>query len=78
MRKLVGLALVGATGALLARWYRQEVVSEADATVHLQSEHEHFHMHADLPPGMEIQPGDTLEILSIPHLPGGRTTGEIT
>jgi hypothetical protein len=78
MRKLVSLALAGTAGMLLARWYGREVVSEGDATVHLQSEHEHFHLHVDMPPDMEIQPGDTLEILTMPDLPGGRTSGEIS
>ena len=78
MRKLVNLLLAAGAGILLARWYSQEVVSEGDATVHLQSEHEHFHLHVDMPPGMEIQPGDTVEILSMPELPGGRTSGEIS
>jgi hypothetical protein len=71
------LVLVGA-GAIFWRWYNRETVSEADATVHLQSEHEHFHMHVDLPPQMEIQPGDTLQILSLPDVRGGRTEGEIS
>jgi hypothetical protein len=78
MRNLVNLALLGAAGLLLARWYGHEIVSEGDATVHLQSEHEHFHLHVDMPPGLEIQPGDTLEILSMPDVPGGRTSGEIS
>ncbi len=77
MRRILALLLGVAGGLLLAHWYRREVMYEGDATVHLQSEHEHFHLHVDLPPGMEIQPGDTLEILSIPDLPGGRTQGEI-
>lgn len=75
-RVLQGLAL-GVAVVALVRWYRQEVISEGDATVHLQSEHEHFHLHVDLPPGMEIQPGDTLEILSLPQVEG-ETRGEIS
>lgn len=78
MRRVVSLLLLGAGAALLLRWYRREVVSEGEGTVHLQSEHEHFHLHVDLPPGMEIQPGDTVEILSMPSLPEGRTSGEIS
>jgi len=35
-------------------WYRRETVIEGEGVVHLQSEHEHFHLHVDLPPGMEI------------------------
>ncbi len=59
-------------------WYRQTKVVEGEAVVHLQSEHEHFHMHVDLPPHMQIQPGDTLDILSMPKLEMGRTAGEIS
>jgi hypothetical protein len=50
-------------------WYRRETVLEGDGVVHLQSEHEHFHLHVDLPPGMEIEPGDTLEILTVSQNP---------
>ena len=78
MKQFLGVLLALAAGYLLWRWYVREVVSEDDGMVHLQSEHEHFHMHVDLPSGMEIQPGDTVEILSVPELPGGRTQGEIT
>ena len=78
MRRFLGLLVGGALGLALARWYAREVISEGDATVHLQSEHEHFHLHVDMPPGLEIQPGDTLEILSMPDVPGGRTSGEIS
>jgi hypothetical protein len=69
---LFGAAL-GAFG--LVRWYRHTEVVESEATVHLQSEHEHFHLHVDLPPDIQIQPGDTLEILSMPELDEGRTEG---
>jgi len=63
----------------LAFWYRHETVLEAVATVHLQSEHEHFHLLVDLPPHMTIQPGDTLHILDVPELENGRTTdGEMS
>lgn len=65
-------------GAGIWRWYARETVSEGDGVVHLQSEHEHFHLHVDLPPAMEIQPGDTLEILSMPKLRGSQTDGEVT
>jgi hypothetical protein len=78
MKQISAVLLAFAAGIVLWRWYAREVVSEADGTVHLQSEHEHFHMHVDLPAGMEIQPGDTVEIVSVPELPGGRTHGEIT
>lgn len=77
MFRLMSVALGGAGALALGRWYGHEVVSEADATVHLQSEHEHFHLHVDLPPNMEIQPGDTLHILSLPPV-DGQTDGEIT
>lgn len=77
MFQVVGALLGGAGLVGLSRWYRRERVSEADATVHLQSEHEHFHLHVDLPPGMEIQPGDTLEILSMPPIER-ETQGEVS
>jgi hypothetical protein len=67
------------TGTLIALiaglywWYRHERVLEGTATVYLQSEHEHFHLHVDLPDNMDVQPGDTLHIDSVPELPDGRT-----
>jgi len=70
MLLLLLLILVG-----LVWWYRYTVIIEDDATVRLQSEHEHFHLHVDLPANLTIQPGDTLEILSMPTLPEGRTVG---
>jgi hypothetical protein len=76
-RLLAGAALTGLAATGLYRWYQREVLTEGDATVRLQSEHEHFHMHVDLPPGMEIQPGDTLEVVSMPKIPSGQTEGEI-
>lgn len=78
MRRLLAGFVTGVVAVLLVRWYRYEVTLEDDATVHLQSEHEHFHLHVDLPPHMEIQPGDTLEILSLPETEHGRTEGEIS
>lgn len=78
MRNLLALVAAGAAGAALFRWYRREVMLETNALVHLQSEHEHFHLHVDLPPGMEIQAGDTLEIVTIPETEDGRTQGELT
>ncbi len=60
----------------LAWWYQYTVVQEDEATVRLQSEHEHFHLHVDLPPHMKIQPGDTLQILTMPDLAEGRTAGQ--
>lgn len=74
-RLLVGLLAILAGGLWL--WYRRERVLEGEGVVHLQSEHEHFHLHVDLPPGMEIEPGDTLEILTVPQT-RGQTHGEIT
>lgn len=60
-------------------WYRHESVQEGQGTVHLQSEHEHFHLHVDLPNHMQIQPGDTLHILKMPELDEGRTEqGELS
>lgn len=77
MVQVLGVVL-GGVGALgLRRWYRREETREAVATVHLQSEHEHFHLHVDLPPDMEVQPGDTVEILSLPPVEG-ETHGEIS
>jgi hypothetical protein len=77
MRKLLSVALVAVAGWVLWRWYERETLAEGEGTVYLQSEHEHFHLHVDLPPGMEIQPGDTLEILSMPNV-NGHTHGEIS
>ena len=76
---LILVLLVIAIYALM-QWYRYEEVLEGEATIHLQSEHEHFHFHVELPSHMEIEPGDTLHILSMPEqeLDAGRTTGEIT
>ena len=70
------LALLGA-GMLLLQWYRRETTSEGEALVRLQSEHEHFHLHLDMPRGMEIEPGDTVEILNVPQA-HGQTAGEVT
>lgn len=76
MVRMVGVLVVGAMMFVLARWYRHEVVSEFDASVSLQSEHEHFHFHVDLPQGVELQAGDTLEVLSLPQI-DGETHGEL-
>lgn len=77
MVRVLGV-LLGGVGAIgLARWYGREQTREADATVHLQSEHEHFHLHVDLPSDMVVQPGDTVEILSLPPVEG-ETHGEIS
>ena len=77
MRRWIGVALAGAAAMGLWSWYNREVLTEGDGLVRLQSEHEHFHFHVDLPPGMEIEPGDTLEIVNLPQLDGGRTSGEV-
>jgi hypothetical protein len=78
MRKILGFSLLGLAAYALWRWYEREVLTEGDGMVRLQSEHEHFHFHVDLPPGMEVQPGDTLEIVSLPNTANGRTLGELT
>lgn len=79
MLKRIGVLVAGAAVIYgLVRWYRYEEIIEGEGTVHLQSEHEHFHFHVDLPPHMDVQPGDTLQILSLPDLPDGRTDGEIS
>jgi magnesium-protoporphyrin IX monomethyl ester (oxidative) cyclase len=75
---MFGLIAAGALAVGGLYWYRRETLAEGDGIVHLPSEHEHFHMHVDLPAGMQIQPGDTLEILSLPELPHGQTQGEIS
>lgn len=78
MTTILIILLVGVLAYALFRWYSYEYVIEGEATVHLQSEHEHFHFYTDLPPHMEIQPGDTLHILSLPdNLDAGRTDGAI-
>lgn len=74
----LALLLIVWVVAGLALWYRREVVSEGDGTVRLQSEHEHFHLHVELPAGMEIKPGDTVEVLDMPDVPNGQTRGELT
>jgi hypothetical protein len=35
-------------------------------------------MHVDLPPSLEIEPGDTLHVLTMPTIPHSQTDGEIT
>lgn len=77
MVQLLAVLLSGAGAVGLTRWYQREVTHEADATIRLQSEHEHFHLHVDLPPELEVQPGDTVEILAPPPV-AGETHGEIT
>ncbi len=78
MNRLLTAVLLGIAGVLLWRWFEREVVTEGEGVVRLQSEHEHFHMHVDLPPTMEIQPGDTLHVLEMPQIGGGQTSGEVT
>lgn len=77
MRKLLAAGLLAAGSYLLWCWYQRETLREVEGVVRLQSEHEHFHLHVDLPPGFEIQPGDTVEIMHMPRL-NGQTQGEIT
>jgi hypothetical protein len=77
MKRVLTGAAFGIAVVALVRWYQREVPTEGDALVRLQSEHEHFHLHVDLPPGMEIQPGDTLEVLHMPDVPNAETHGEI-
>lgn len=77
MRRILTMLVTGGALAALWHWYNREVLTEAQATIRLQSQHEHFHFHVDLPPGLQIQPGDTLEIETIPPLPDGRTDQEI-
>ena len=77
MRRLLALLLVGTGLWLLARWYRREVLLEGEATVHLQSEHEHFHLHVVMPKDMEIEPGDTLHLLAEPPV-AHETHGELS
>lgn len=63
---------------VLGMWYKYEQVLFGEATVHLQSEHEHFHLHVDMPPHMEVKTGDTVHILKMPDLADGRTEGEMS
>jgi hypothetical protein len=77
MKPIVGFAVIGAVGAVLWRWYQHETTREGTGVVHLQSEHEHFHLHVDLPGHLQIEPGDTLEVLSVPQAVG-QTQGEIS
>jgi len=70
---LLGL-LVATYG--IYRWYQFEQIIETEGTVSLQSEHEAFHLHVDLPAHITIQPGDTVHILQVPDLDMGRTNGE--
>jgi hypothetical protein len=77
MAFLLRIVALLAAGAALLAWYRRETVSEGDALVRLQSEHEHFHLHVDLPPHMEIEPGDTVELLNVPQQ-YGQTPGEVS
>lgn len=78
MQRVLGTSLLaGAATAALWHWYTRETMLHGMATVHLQSEHEHFHLHVDLPSAMEIEPGDTLIIETMPEV-AGETHGEIT
>ncbi len=77
MRLLFWLGTFGALLVGLALWYRRETSSVGDAMVHLQSAHEHLHLHVDLPQGMVIQPGDTVELLD-PQVTRGLTGEEVS
>lgn len=76
MRTILAAGALAGAVYVLWRWFERETLTETEGTVRLQSEHEHFHLHVDLPPGLEIQPGDTVEILSMPTI-NGQTHGEI-
>ena len=75
MDPLIILLIILIAAALLVLWYRYTTTVEEEATIRLQSEHEHFHLHVDLPPHIKIRPGDTVEILTMPDLETGRTDG---
>lgn len=77
MPALLPLIALLALAAVAGSWYRRETVSEGEGIVHLQSEHDHFHLHVDLPPGMVIEPGDTVEVLTVPQT-HGQTAGEVS
>jgi magnesium-protoporphyrin IX monomethyl ester (oxidative) cyclase len=47
MKRVLAFVLLMLAGFVLVRWYRREAVVEAETTVHLQSEHEHSHLHVD-------------------------------
>jgi hypothetical protein len=76
MRRILSATLLALGAYVLWRWYERETLSVTEGTVRLQSEHEHFHLHVELPPEYEIQPGDTIEIVDMPNLQG-QTHGEI-
>ena len=78
MQTLLTLILLAVAIYLLMQWYNREVVHEGEGTVRLQSEHEHFHLHVDMPRGLQIEPGDTVEILTMPEIPYSQTQGEVT
>lgn len=78
MQTLLLVILIAAAIYLLIQWYNREVVHEGEGTVRLQSEHEHFHLHVEMPHGLQIEPGDTVEILSMPDVPNSQTHGEVT
>lgn len=75
MGTIIFIGILVAIAAALYIWYRHEEVVEADATVRFMSEHEHFHLHVDLPEHLKVEPGDTLHILSMPEFDEGRTDG---
>ena len=79
VNKLALAAAVDAAAVALSRWYTHEHVVEGRATVAWQSEHVHLHLHlhlhVDLSSDMEVQAGDTMELLEQPPEP--YTDGEV-
>ena len=60
-------------------WYKQVRVIDTEATIRLQSQHDFFYFHVDLPSNLQIEPGDTVHVTHVPELDTGRTDdGEIT
>ncbi len=78
MNKTITAVLLGAAAFSLSRWYGHETVAEGTANVSLQSEHAHFHFHVDMPQGMEVEAGDTVEVIDVPEIPASETHGELT
>lgn len=67
------------TGAGLWWWYNTTRVIDTEATIRLQSQHDYFYFHVDLPDNIQVQAGDTVHIINVPDLDTGRTdAGEMT
>jgi hypothetical protein len=76
---MMPFVLVAAAAVLLVLWYRHVRVIDTEATIRLQSQHEFFYLHVDLPKHLQIQPGDTVHVINVPELETGRTDeGEIS